>query len=74
MPNKADIHIALEDHKLINSDPRKWASLEIILEPFRAVRLYVGNRHGGKKEVHYKIISYSMDKTGKCTVYEGYMP
>ena len=73
MANEADIQIALDDHVRINSDPMKWASLEIITRPFQVVRLSVGNRHGGKKEVPYKVIHYSLDKNGKCIIYEGYL-
>jgi hypothetical protein len=73
MINKADIQIALDEHKIINSDPRKWASLEIIVHPFRVVRLSVGNRHGSKKEVPYKVIHYSLNQDGKCSIYEGYL-
>lgn len=68
-----DIKLCLEHHEEFNQpNTMRYAQVEIILSPFRAVRLKVGPNWNGKKEVPYFTRSYNLMSSGEVVYYDSY--
>ena len=68
-----DIQEALDDHKLYNSMPTRWATLEMAqFAHMRNVTLSIGSIFCGQKYVADSYIYYNLQKDG--SVYKTHRP
>jgi hypothetical protein len=67
-----DVKLCLEHWAEYNASNTRYAQVEIILSPFRAIRLKVGPNFYGRKEIPYFTRSYNLTKNGEVVYYDSY--
>ena len=73
MANDADVSLCLEHFNEFNSmGSMKYAQVEIIASPFKAVRLRVGHNYLGIKEIPLFTRHYNLTKDGNVTYHDSY--
>ena len=72
MNNDPDVALCLEHFSEFNASNTRYARIEIITQPFKAVRLMVGPDGFGCKEIPYYTRHYHLTKSGDVVYYDSY--
>jgi hypothetical protein len=72
MTNDADVQMCLDDFVEVNQDKWKYATVEIVTQPFKAVRLHIGYNELGRKYIPHCTRHYTLDKNGNVYTHYSY--